>query len=794
MVFGKLQQTVLANGSRHKHTCMTSHLVDQLNKAQRQAVQATTGPILVLAGPGSGKTRVLIHRVAYLIQEEKVSPKHMLAVTFTNRAAREMRQRLFGLLSEETAYPLTIGTFHKICVRILRREFVHVGRERSFSIYDTDAQLNLIKASLKDLDLDSKQNPPARFLNTISRVKNELIGPAEFEAFVYSGEQPTLREKHIAACYHMYQHKLLQANALDFDDLLLETVRLFREQPPILDYYQDHYRHILVDEYQDTNHAQYTIVSMLAKKHQNLFVVGDDDQAIYSWRGADMRNILQFEHDYPKARVFLLEQNYRSTQNILKVAQAIISPGMWRMHRKQLWTEHDIGEPVMVLEGYDAKDEANRIASEVDNLVSTGLYTMRDIAIMYRTNAQSRAVEETLISYGFPYFMAGTVRFYERKEIKDVLAYLHFINNPTDHISLERIINYPKRGIGKRTWQALWAWAEEARITPFEALQHLETQNVTNTPFSSRAYAALVDFYHSMLPLFDLRHRLPLPNLIGALIERVPFYEAIYREYDKDEGKDRWNNIQELYNATQDYIAAPIEAQLETFLAEVALFTDLDSADEGADAITCVTLHQSKGLEFPVVFLAGMEEGLLPHHFSSTSVEEIEEERRLFYVGATRAKERLYLSRAFRRTIFGHTEVTLPSRFIADIPTDLLMMRSASGSQSSSQADPSPSPSQTESREQGGRSSRQKKPPSFRYVKTKSSTPASPPKQHAEPEMHLPIRIEFTPGQRVRHHLFGEGEVIECKPMMGDEEVVVLFDSGQRKKLLASFAKLELLG
>lgn len=758
-----------------------STILDGLNPAQQQAVTAEPGPVLVLAGPGSGKTRVLTRRVAYLIGVHGVDPHHILAVTFTNKAAREMRDRLDALLGPGEAAALTVGTFHSICARFLRRDIVHLGRERDFAIYDTDDQLRVMKRVLRDLNLDEKKHAPRAIHAAISRAKNELIDPV-----AYSRHAQSYFEEVTARCFARYQELLRDANALDFDDLLVETVRLFEQHPAVLERYQERYAFCLADEYQDTNRAQYMLLKQLASRHHNLFVVGDEDQSIYAFRGADVRNILSFERDYPAAQVILLEQNYRSTQAILDVAQAVINRSAQRRREKRLWTRNGAGVKVQVIEGYDQDEEAQLVAGEIARLLAGGAYQPGDIAIMYRTNAQSRAIEEALITRQTPYVVVGGTRFYERKEIKDALAYLRLALNPFDDISLSRVLNWPPRGIGQRTQDDLERRAGAAGV-PLYAMLHMlaadaETadQSAPSAParadaMSSRARNALLGFLALLDEAIEQRRLLSLGALMDWLFERVGFREALRREYGDDEGDDRWNNVMELRNVAENYATLPRENQLATFLEEVALVSDIDTLQEGRNAVTCITLHQAKGLEFPVVFLVGLEEGLLPHARSTDDRDALDEERRLFYVGATRAKERLYLLHAFRRASYGRAEIATPSRFLHDIPPDLLHRAPKRGYAAAQQS------SMFTHRMTALRHSAQER--------TSSSTPAS---RRNAPEG--PREVAFFAGQKVYHAHFGEGIVVSSKLVEGDEEVTVAFAGKGIKRLLASFANLQRAG
>jgi DNA helicase-2/ATP-dependent DNA helicase PcrA len=744
--------------------------------------------VLVLAGPGSGKTRVLTHRVAFLIDQSMVDPWNIIAVTFTNKAAREMKERLGTLLGDGRAAALTVGTFHSICARWLRVDIVHLGRERDFAIYDSDDQLRVMKRVLGDLNLDEKKNPPRAIHTAISGAKNELIGSDE-----YKRQARTYHDEVVARCFARYQELLRESNALDFDDLLGETVRLFQQHPPVLEKYQRRYRYVLADEYQDTNRAQYVLLKQIAGGSRNLFVVGDEDQSVYAFRGADIRNIRYFENDYPDAQVILLEQNYRSTQAILNVAQAVINKSNKRVRHKQLWTQNDQGTLVSLQEGYNEDEEARLMAGEAARLIGSGEFRPKDIAVMYRTNAQSRAVEEALIQAGLRYHIVGGTRFYERKEIKDALAYLRLVINPYDSVSIGRVINWPGRGIGARTEEELYRWANEQGVPVYVALQLLdaaargETQAADAAvpdlvpPFAGRSRNALQGFLGLLDELIAAREQLDLGGLMDRLFERVGFEDALLREYGEEEGKERWNNVTELRNVAANYLEMPRESQLPTFLEEVALVADVDTLSEDRDTITCITLHQAKGLEFPVVFLIGVEDGLVPHARSLTDAEALDEERRLFYVGATRARQRLYLMYAHMRSSYGRSNPSTPSRFLADIPKSLLHQAPRRGADSARQTSMFTGRSAL-----GDRSGSRRVDPAQR-----SSGPRAGPQQRQADLRQSPRAVSFHPGQRVRHATFGEGIVVSTRLVDDDEEVTVAFTGKGVKRLLASFARLE---
>ena len=633
-----------------------------LNPQQRQAVTAPAGPTLVLAGPGSGKTRVLTHRIAYLVGQLGVPPSKIMAVTFTNKAAHEMKHRVEGLLEASGGLRgLTLGTFHAICARILRREAAHLPVTADFVIFDDSDQQALVKQIVKELNLNDKQYSPAKLLNKISAAKNELIGPDEYSASTYLAEV-TQR------VYARYQQALALNNALDFDDLLMGVVLLFDRQPDVLQKWQRYFDYLLVDEFQDTNTAQYALLRQLAQPHRNLYAVGDADQSIYRWRGADYRNVRKFQEDYPDAQLILLEQNYRSTQVILDAAMAVIDRHPART-RKQLFTERAGGAQIMAYEAYNEEEEALFVVEQIARLTAEGQCQPGDCAIMYRTNAQSRAVEEAFLRAGLPYRLVGAQRFYGRKEVKDVLAYLRLIHNPADSVSLLRTLNTPPRGVGAKTLEQLQALAGRESLAPADILRDLGEhgpQSKYAPLFAGKAGAALAQFGQMLTHWHLARSELSVVQLLDTVLDRVGYKE--YVDDGSDEGEERWANVMELRGVAQEYA----EADLTTFLEEVALVSDQDTiADEG-QAPTLLTLHAAKGLEFPVVFILGLDEGVLPHQRSFDDPEAMHEERRLMYVGLTRAKDRLYLLRAFRRSLYGDSSLSEPSRFLEDIPAALL--------------------------------------------------------------------------------------------------------------------------
>jgi DNA helicase-2/ATP-dependent DNA helicase PcrA len=716
-------------------------ILAELNPAQREAVEAISGPVLILAGPGSGKTRVITHRVAYLIKVCGISPRRIMAVTFTNKAAREMRERLQKLVGGSVE-DIMLGTFHAICARILRRDGKSIGVDPRFVIYDEEDRLSLIKRGIQEVGLDPKQYVPRAIQSAISAAKSRLQTPDDY---IQHGR--SYFDEVVQRVYERYQQLLVESNALDFDDLLMKTVLLFRSSPDVLSRYQSRYLHIQVDEFQDTNLVQYELVKQMAGKYRNICVVGDPDQSIYSWRFADLRNILSFEKDYPDAKVVLLEQNYRSTKMILEAASNIIAANQERKP-KELWTNNELGEPIIAVEAYTEQEEAQFVVSEVEHLLGEGKVGLGDCAVMYRTNAQSRALEEAFVRYGIPYKLVAGTRFYERREVKDIVAYLRLIQNPYDNVSLLRIINVPLRGIGQRSLSELSHWARSMGVPEYRALQLLAEQN--QHPFNSRISQTLTDFLNLIENLISQSLELNLVDLFDLVVERSGYKKYILSGVD---GEERWDNVLELRTVAQQYRDLAPPKGLAAFLEEVTLVSDVDGLDEGVNAVTLITLHQAKGLEFPVVFIVGMEEGILPHFKSFDDPVQMEEERRLCYVGVTRAKQRVYLVRAFRRSLMGSSTVNSPSRFLNDIPEHLI----------------------------SGSGWWQKKETPIAEAMYSWNKPSPPPL----------ATLELQAGDRVRHDQFGDGVVVNCQQVKDDSEVVVAFSGAGIKKLLLSLARLE---
>jgi DNA helicase-2/ATP-dependent DNA helicase PcrA len=787
----------------------STYILDGLNPAQHEAVTYTDGPLLILAGPGSGKTRVIAHRIAYLIAELGVAPGRVMAVTFTNKAAHELRDRVESLLGG-VARGVTLGTFHAVCARILRIDGEQIGVPRSFAIYDDADQMALMKRAAAEYNLEPRQYPPRAILSMISKAKSELIGPDGYVQTVhdYFGEI-------VARLYERYQAMLTENNALDFDDILMKTVALLRDQPELLERYRERYKHVLIDEFQDTNVAQYVLARLIAPPPDaNICVVGDPDQSIYSWRSADIRNILNFEKDYPRAEVVRLEQNYRSTQNILDGAQRIIAANTQRKE-KNLWTEKGAGDPIVVYEAYNEEEEAAFVAQEVKRMSRQGL-RLGDMAIMYRTNAQSRALEERFVAERLPYRLVGGTRFYERREIKDLLAYLRLVLNPFDSVSLDRVLNVPPRRIGDRTQQELQSWAKSLEVPVYTALQllagesgeygqagkrtsgqtegaaldparpeafegrgpatfeelrsSLEATPPIASPFASPARTALLAFLSLLNDLIAEAPVLTVSRLLTLVLERTRYRDYLIDAFPAD-GEERWENVQELRNVAAQFDELEPEHALMRFLEDVALMSDTDEYDEKIDAATLITLHAAKGLEFPVVFIVGMEEGLLPHIRSFDDPHQMEEERRLAYVGVTRAKDRLYLVRAFRRALMGQGGHNPPSRFLKDLPAELVHQVA-----------------------QGVERAYQR--PSIATRPLQPSWSTSRVADSDRDEGPLRAAASFSAGDRVRHAKFGEGIVITATPTANgaDQEVQVAFKGEFGvKKLLLSFAPLEKL-
>lgn len=747
-------------------------IYDTLNEQQRQGVLTTEGPVLLLAGAGSGKTRVLTHRVAYLIEEKNVNPYNILAITFTNKAATEMRERVDRLVGID-ANGAMIMTFHAACIRILRRYIERIGYMNGFTIYDTDDQKTIMRQVLKKLDLDPKLYKDRSVLSQISNAKDELISPDEFELAAGSD----YHKRKIAEAYREYQKQLKSNNALDFDDIICKTVELFGSCPEVLDYYSERFRYIMVDEYQDTNTAQFKLISLLASRFRNLCVVGDDDQSIYKFRGANVKNILNFESVFPEAVVIKLEQNYRSTQNILDAANAVIKNNSERK-AKSLWTDEGAGDKIAYNIYNTAYEEAYGIVSDIKkHAAESGAYN--DYAVLYRTNAQSRSLEEKFIELGVPYRIYGAVNFYARKEIKDVLAYLKTIDNARDEVAVRRIINVPKRGIGLTTLEKASVFAEDNDISLYAAVAR-----GSEIPSLSKAAAGKLDNFCMLISELRAKSReLSIKELISEIINDVKYEEYLADDDEPDEIADRMQNISELISKAAAYEEAADMPTLSGFLEEVALVADIDNMDENNNIVSLMTLHSAKGLEFPCVYLAGMEDGNFPSYMAIQSDDkcDLEEERRLCYVGITRARKRLVLSMARQRMIRGEMMLCKQSRFINEIPKELLL--------ESGQGIRKPQSFSSEAAARLAENAMRAALPWNRPAARMSAIKKGAPQTAASEE-----ELGYTKGDRVRHIKFGEGTVTNIASGGRDFEVTVQFDTAGVKKMFASFAKLVKIG
>lgn len=762
-----------------------SDILQSLNPVQKEAASCTEGPLLILAGAGSGKTRVLTHRIAYLIEEKGVNPWNIMAITFTNKAAQEMRDRVDRLV-EFGAESIWVATFHSSCVRILRRYIDRLGYDNHFTIYDTDDQKSVIRKAVKELDLDPKQYREGPLLGVISAAKNEMIEPQDFETQA-GGDFRMCQE---AKIYKAYQKTLIDNNAVDFDDLLLLTVRLLRENRDILEAYQERLRYIMVDEYQDTNSVQFELIRLLSGKYHNLCVVGDDDQSIYKFRGADITNILSFEETFPGAKVVKLEQNYRSTNNILEAANAVIANNAHRKE-KHLWSENGEGKEVSFIHYETAYGEAEDVIDKIQTSVHMGKYQYQDCAILYRTNAQSRVFEEKCIKKSVPYRLVGGVNFYQRQEIKDILAYLKTIDSGRDDLSVTRIVNVPKRGIGQVTLNKLAVYASEHGMRLFQAMEQVEQISGIG-----KAADKIKGFVNQIMVFRALAKELDAAELIESILEQTGYLEEL-EKLEEDKAQAKQENLEEFQNKAADYYANHDEAALTDFLEEVALVADIDNMDSEADSLTLMTLHSAKGLEFPVVYMTGMEEGLFPSYMSMNSGDpgDIEEERRLCYVGITRAMQQLTLTAAKQRMVHGNIQYSAISRFVKELPQEKLdwkeetfgglfkkgpSMTANSLSDSLFGGSSSMSSGSSFSASQGSQTAKKTNYDNvfdLKYAKAFSS-----PK---------PDSLDYKEGDRVSHIKFGKGTVLAVEDMKKDYQVTVEFDTAGVKKLFAGFAKLK---
>ncbi len=826
-----LDPEAVAAAIEARRAARAEEIVSRLNPEQARAVTTTDGPLLILAGAGSGKTRVIAHRIAYLIGVKAVQPRRILAVTFTNRAAGELRERITALVGE-LGKDVQAGTFHALCARVLRQDGEAIALDRRFVIYDTDDQQQLMKRILAEEDLPATgEFRPAAILGAISRAKNEMLD----ETFL-AENAVNHRERIIARLAARYRDRLRAANALDFDDLLLRAVELFEQSPEALAKYHARWRYLHVDEYQDTNRPQYLWIRALASAHRNLCVVGDDDQSIYGWRGANVQNILDFERDYPEATVVKLEQNYRSTQLILDAAHAVVSRNERRTDKK-LWTDNQGGVPIQRFEAFNEEEEAEWIARQIEGLVgSTGRgswlrrraddddegsrFRAKDVAVMYRMNAQSRAIEEKFLGYGIRYQIVGGTRFYQRREVKDALAYLRVLRSDTDLVSFERIINVPARGIGDKSVEALRRYASSHEDSTWAAIEAAAAGQVEG--LAPRIRGAISDFAALLRRLRTRIGVLPLPELLDEILE-ASGYRAMLAD-GSEEGEDRWANLLELRQVTTRYDDLSPDDALDRLLEETALVADQDLYEGEADAVTLITLHAAKGLEFPVVFIAGLEEGLFPHNRALDDEKELEEERRLAYVGITRAKRRLYLSHAWRRATWGGGGMSVPSRFLLEIPAELMVgpqlhrgadygvdidpdlvfgdrrsrfgqaIRSGGGAYREGSGRPgAPAAGETfrPSRDLGA------KRDAFAAGAPSGSLGPQPRAAGAIPPRPIvPGERRYRDGDRIHHVRWGDGIVVTSKLTRDDEEVTVAFRDPAvgRKTMLASLANLEVTG
>lgn len=760
-----------------------------LNDKQYEAVVNTEGPCLVIAGAGSGKTKVLTHKIAYLIGEKQVKPWNILAITFTNKAANEMKERISNLVGDVAA-DIWMGTFHSICVRILRRFIDRIGFDSSFIIFDTSDQRTLVKACIKSIGLDDKMFTDRSVLSEISNAKNEMLEPEQY-AVKANGD---FRKEKIALVYEMYQKRLKENNAIDFDDIINYTIKILMDNPDILEYYSDKFHYVLVDEYQDTNKAQFTLVTMLASKNGNITVVGDNDQGIYSFRGADISNILNFERDFPGTKIIKLEQNYRCTGNILKAANAVIKNNEVT-YKKELWTENDTGNLPRVYSASNEYDEGTYIAEQIEHLRREEYYKYSDFAILYRMNTQSRAIEDILRRESIPYKIIGGSKFYERKEIKDIISYLRLIQNPSDNLSLKRIINEPKRGIGKTSLDKIEEISNSSGVSMYEIIEHADQYGLNRVFLNSR------EFVNTIQELRAKKDEMQISELIKETLKKSGYTKALENE-NTVEAENRIENLDEFLTVAIEFEEESADNKLSDFLEGITLSSDIDNMEETEETVTLMTLHSAKGLEFPVVFLVGMEEGIFPGYKSISEPKELEEERRLCYVGITRAKENLFLTCSKQRTIFGSTSCNQVSRFLKEIPSDLLDgYDDALGEKQESNMFGDSKYSWTYGSKDNGSIKTykiDKKEPAVSAAstntgfmfKTAESFLNSLNKKESGTNVDL---SKYTSGVRIFHKKFGQGTISNVEPEGDDLKVDINFDKVGHKRLMAKFAKLEII-
>ena len=771
-------------------------LIEGLNNKQKEAVLETEGPCLVIAGAGSGKTKVLTHKIAYLIAEKNIAPWNILAITFTNKAASEMKERIENLVGD-VAKDIWMGTFHSICVRILRKYIDRIGFDSSFLIFDTQDQRTLVKECLKALNIDDKMFTDRSVLSEISNAKNEMLEPIQYSVKY----QADFRKAKIGEIYSLYQKRLKENNALDIDDIINYTIKILTENPDVLEYYTEKFKYVLVDEYQDTNKAQFTLVTILASKYGNITVVGDNDQGIYSFRGADISNILNFEKDFPGTKIIKLEQNYRCTGNILKAANYVIKNNETK-YEKKLWTENEDGKLPEIYQGDDEYDEARYIVEQINTLKREEYFKYSDFSILYRMNSQSRAIEDILLREDIPYKVIGGLKFYERKEIKDTIAYLRLIANQSDNISLKRIINEPKRGIGKTSLDNIEEISQKAGISMYEVIKHADQYGLNRVFVNSREFVELIE---------DLRNKkeeTQISELIKMVLNKSGYTKALELE-NTVEAESRLQNLDELLTVAMEFEEEFAENSLNEFLESITLSSDVDNLEESAESVTLMTLHSAKGLEFPVVFLVGMEEGIFPGYKSIGEPKELEEERRLFYVGITRAKQYLYLTCAKHRTIFGSTSYNAISRFVKEIPEELLEGYSQINGNKEETFEDS-----NYGWAYGTNYSGKVKTYKFNETDSNYSVAGSistPKAQNVDNNSGFAFRTaesflnsinkpkqevdisKYKAGMRVYHKKFGEGTINSIEQEGEDAKVDINFDKAGHKRLMAKYAGLEII-
>lgn len=760
-------------------------LIEGLNDRQKEAVISTEGPCLVIAGAGSGKTKVLTHKIAYLISEKYVKPWNIIAITFTNKAANEMKERIQNIIGD-AANDLWMGTFHSICVKILRKYIDRIGFDHSFLIFDTSDQKTLIKECLKDLKVDDKLFTDRAVLSEISNGKNEMLEPKDYK-IKYAGD---FRRETIGNIYELYQQRLKENNALDFDDIINYTIKILTENPDVLEYYTEKFKYVLVDEYQDTNKAQFMLVSILASKYGNITVVGDNDQGIYSFRGADITNILNFEKDFPGTKIIKLEQNYRCTGNILKAANAVIKHNE-NKYEKKLWTANDEGELPSIYQAEDEYDEASYVVKQINHLKTEEYYKYSDFVVLYRMNSQSRAIEDILRREDIPYKIVGGLKFYERKEIKDIIAYLRLIYNTSDNISLKRIINEPKRGIGKTSLDNIQQISEQNGISMYEVIKNSEQYGL------NRVKANADDFINLIEELRTKQNELSISELIKETLNKSGYTKALELE-NSVEAESRIQNLEEFLTVAIEFEEEFADNTLGEFLENITLSSDIDNVEDAENSVTLMTLHSAKGLEFPTVFLVGLEEGIFPGYKSIGEENALQEERRLFYVGITRAKEHLFLTCAKRRTIFGSTSYNAISRFVKEIPEELL--NGYDEMQKEKVED------KFENSDYGWKyGNRESKVKTYTFetnsYEVKKQVPATAGFQYRTAESFLSSLnkkdsfdiSKYQEGQRVYHKKFGEGTINKVEEEGEDYKIDINFDKVGHKRLMAKFAGLEII-